>query len=218
MARISIFADESGNFDFSRKNGASRYFILTTIACRCYTVGDVLLNLRRELVWADLGLESDFHATSDEQAVRDRVFQVIQAHDFRIDVTVLEKAKAAPQTCISDERFYQLAWYLHMKHVAPRVVSRGDELFVVGASLGTKKKRALMHQAVRDVIRQVSPTVRYRTASWSAQSEPCLQVADYCCWAVSRKWERGDTRSYDLISDKIASEFDAFKFGKTLYY
>lgn len=28
MAKIHVFADESGNFDFSRTPGASRYFII----------------------------------------------------------------------------------------------------------------------------------------------------------------------------------------------
>src|SRR5688500_1461272 len=64
-----------------------------------------------------------------------------------------------------------------------------------------------MHDAVQDVIRQVSPTTNFRTASWNAHSEPCLQVADYCCWALSRKWEKGDDRSYALIQHKIRSEF-----------
>jgi hypothetical protein len=181
-------------------------------------VGDALLNLRRELAWEGIGNDSEFHATTDTQQVRDRVFQVLQQHDFRVDVTLLEKRKAAPQTRISHERFYKLAWFLHMKHVAPRIVKPRDELFVVGASIGVKKMRSVMHGAVRDVIRQVSPTTQFRTASWSAHSEPCLQVADYCCWAVSRKWESGDSRSYDLIRDRIRTEFDAWHIGKKTYF
>lgn len=218
MPRISVFADESGNFDFSRKQGASRYFILTTIACPNFDVGDALLRLRREIAWEGHGTDSEFHATTDAQAVRDRVFQVLQAHSFRVDSTILEKAKANPQTRTSEARFYKLAWWLHMKHVAPRIVLPHDELFVVGASLGVKKKRALMHDAVRDVIARVSPTTSFRTASWNAHSEPCLQVADYCCWALARKWEQGDERSYALIQNKIRSEFDVFQSGRRLYY
>lgn len=36
--------------------------------------------------------------------------------------------------------------------------------------------------------------------------EPCLVVADYCTWAIQRKWERNDARSQILLADKIASE------------
>lgn len=218
MARISIFADESGNFDFSRKNGASRYFILTTVSCPDFGVGDALLDLRRELAWAGIGVESEFHATTDKLEVRARVFDLLQQYDFRVDATILEKAKAQPKTRTSDEVFYRYAWYYHMKHVAPRIVREHDELFVVGASLGTKKKRTLMHNAVRDVVQQVTPTVHYRTASWAAQSEPCLQVADYCCWAISRKWERGITEEYDRIAPRIATEFDLWRRGTKVHY
>lgn len=44
------------------------------------------------------------------------------------------------------------------------------------------------------------------------------QIADYCSWAIQRKWESGDQRSYDLIRDKIRSEFDAFSTGSMYYY
>jgi hypothetical protein len=71
---------------------------------------------------------------------------------------------------------------------------------------------------VDDVVRQVSPCASHRVAFWPAESDPCLQVADYCTWAIQRKWERGDTRSYDLIEDKIESEFDAWEIGANHYY
>jgi hypothetical protein len=35
-----------------------------------------------------------------------------------------------------------------------------------------------------------------------------VQVADSCAWAIERKWERGDSRSFDLIKDRITSEND----------
>lgn len=217
MPRISVFADESGNFDFSRKQGASRYFVLTTVTCANFDVGDALLRLRREIAWDGHGIDSEFHATTDKQAVRDRVFDVLRQHEFRVDATILDKTKAAPHTR-ADDRFYKLAWFLHMKNVAPRVARRHDELFVVSAALGVKKKRATMRAGVAEVMRLVSPTTEFRCASWSAHSEPCLQVADYCCWAISRKWERGDDRSHQLIADKIRSETDVFRAGTEVYY
>lgn len=170
------------------------------------------------MAWDGLGLISEFHATTDAQVVRDRVFETLRGHDLRIDTTILEKSKARPQTRNTDERFYKSAWFLHLKHVAPRVVMASDQLLVVGASLGTKKKRQSLHEAITDVVKRVTPTVEYCVAAWTANSDPCLQVADYCCWAVQRKWERGDERSYELIADKIMSEFDVFRTGRRHYY
>ena len=45
-----------------------------------------------------------------------------------------------------------------------------------------------------------------------------LQVADYCCWAVFRSWEREDSRYYDMIKPAVRSEFDIFRNGVTHYY
>jgi hypothetical protein len=45
-----------------------------------------------------------------------------------------------------------------------------------------------------------------------------LQIADYVTWAVQRKYEQQDDRSYDLIKAKIRSEFKPFEAGPTVYY
>jgi hypothetical protein len=218
MARLYVFADESGNFDFSRKQDASAYFILTTLTTTSCQVGSEVLELRRHLAWEGLGLDREFHATTDQQIVRDRVFAAIDGHAFRLDSTILEKAKAQPHIRMTDAKFYRYAWYYHMRHVMPQIAQPHDEVLVVGASLGTRKQRSTFHDAVRDVILQVSPTVDYRVAYWAAASEPCLQIADYCAWAIQRKWERQDLRSYDLIKDKIKTEYDLFRAGTTVYY
>jgi hypothetical protein len=212
-----MFADEAGNFDFSVGQGASRYFVLCTVSADSCDVGDDLLRLRRQLGWRGLHLDKVFHATEDPQAIRDEVFDLLKRSDFRVDATILEKRKAQPHLQ-SERALYKMAWYLHFKYVAPRVARRDDRLFVVAASLGTKKKRSAFHQAVDDVVHQVSPCRSHRVAFWSMESDPCLQVADYCTWAIQRKWERDDSRSYDLIRDKIRSEKDIWRSGHTHYY
>lgn len=217
MADRYVFADEAGNFDFSRKPKASRYFILCTVSAEDCGVGNKLLELRRALGWRGLHLDAVFHASEDPQAVRDEVFDLLQAADFRVDATIFEKSKARPYLQ-SDQALYKLAWYLHFKYVAPKVVRRDDRLFVMASSLGTKKRRGAFHNAVDDVVHQVAPCRRYRVAFWPAASDPCLQVADYCTWALQRKWELNDARSYDVIKSKVGTEFDVWAVGKTHYY
>ncbi len=215
-ADLYVFADEAGNFDFSRGTSASRYFILCTVTSRQCTAGDALLELRHDLGWRGVHLDRVFHATEDPQHVRDEVFALLANQDFEIDATILEKPKAQPRLR-EDASLYKMAWYLHFKYLA-KSMSRSDRLFVGAASLGTKKARGAMHTAVDDVAKQLSPCRSHRVAFWPAASDPCLQVADYCTWAIQRKWERNDARSYTLIEDKIRSEFDVWGRGRTLYY
>lgn len=219
MARISVFADEAGDFNFSIASGASKYFILTTVTMETLDVGDNLLALRRQLAWegADLRPEG-FHATYDKQAVRDRVFEVLTGGAFRVDATILEKRKAQPHLARDEIAFYQLAWYLHFQYVAPRIARAGDELFVAAASLGTAKRKASFFGAVQNVVLQTSPTTAYQAVYWPAATDPCLWAADYCSWAIQRKWERADERSYAFIRSKVLSEFQPFQRSKVFYY
>ncbi|MGH2632508.1 MAG: DUF3800 domain-containing protein [Tepidiformaceae bacterium] len=219
MARVHVFADEAGNFDFSSKAGASRYFILTTVTMDNFRAGDALLSLRRQLAWEGVSSGTDdFHATEELQLVRDRVFAELSNWDVRVDSTILEKAKAAPHLAVDDIRFYKLAWYLHFKHIAPLITKAGDELLVMGASLGTKKKKEGFNAAIHDVVAEVTHGIDFRTVSCSGASDPCLWIADYCSWAIQRKWERGDERSYALIKSKVRSEFEVFQRGTNTYY
>ena len=216
--RKYIYGDESGNFDFSRNAKASRYFILTTVVMEDHQIATELSELRRELVWKGFDLRTGFHATEDKQYVRGAVFSLFKDHKFRVDATLLDKPKTQPQLRTSEMRFYKYAWFYHMKYIAPRVATKEDEMLVVAASIGTKQKVATFQDAIRDVMNQTAPTSALEQAIWPAASDPCLQIADYCSWAIQRKWERGDARSYDLIKDKISTEYDLFRPGTRTYY
>lgn len=216
MADRFVFADEAGNFDFSRRKGASRYFILTTVTMDDCGTGDALAHLRRSLTWQGISLPKPFHATDDTPAVRDAVFELLMRSPIRIDATVLEKRKAEPHLQ-GELALYKMGWFLHFKYVAPLVATSQDRLLVVAASLGTKKTRRLFSDAVGDVVKQVSPA-RHRVAFWAADSDPCIQVADYCCWAVQRAWEREDSTFLDLLGSKIATNKDIWESGETFHY
>jgi hypothetical protein len=218
MRTVRIYADETGNFDFSRTEGASRYFGVGTLEiddAAMKALHDDLVALRYELS----GNSHDgrrFHATSDKQAVRDRVFEVLLGHEFRFDATMLEKSKAQPHLRATDASFFQYAWYYHFKHHAPRL--RRCDLGVYVSDLKIKNLRSSFHSAVTSVVSQCLPAQRCHVNFWSSDSDPCLQAADYCLWAISRHYERGDDRSLRLIAPKLGSHFDLFAVGKTEYY
>ena len=130
-----------------------------------------LTDLRHDLAWGGIDHPGPFHACQDPAPVRARVYAAIAPFQFTVDTIVLEKSKAQPHIRQSDERFYQYAWYYLMKHVAPLLTRRGDDLLVVASSVANKKKkRQAFHDGVADVMRQVAG-VRARTACWDGSSE-----------------------------------------------
>jgi Protein of unknown function (DUF3800) len=222
LNRKYLFSDESGDLQFRDHPQVTKFFAVGTLfvdEAQLRELRSQLSEVRDELAWKNHGLDSTFHATTDAQAVRDQVFAVLRDLDFRFDVTLLEKRKAQPHTHSSQARFYRYAWFYHLKYLAPKLLTESDQLLVVAAELGTKKDRAAFRGAIEDVMRQcLSFRLKRRLAFWRDESDFALQAVDYCTWAVTRKYERGDSRSYDLISKKINSEFDLFNGGTTYYY
>ena len=217
--RKYVFADEAGDFEFARKQNVSRFFIICTITLSDCDIGHKLLDLRRELAWNNQPIGDYFHASEETQSIRDEVFKLIQAHDMRIDATIMEKCKAQPHVRADNARFYQYGWYFHFKHVAPKILVRDNtQILVTAASLGTKRIKAAFKATINDVMQQVAGKNKWIMSFCPAAADPCLQIADYCAWAIQRKWERGDARSYDLIKDKIKREYDLWSAGTTEYY
>lgn len=218
--RRYLFADEAGDFEFLKKPNVSKYFIISAVSLDSCSCGDALLDLRRRLIWEGQKIGPYFHASEDRQSIRNGVFNLIKSTDLRIYATIMEKSKAQPQTRISRERFYHYGWFYLLKFAANKIVGQDAELIVTTASLGSKKEQAAFTQAVNDVLQQTLPRHQWVTSFCPAQADPCLQIADYCTWAIQRRWESQgkDVRSYDLIKDKIAYEYDLFSRGAKHYY
>lgn len=218
MPDTYIFADEAGCFEFAKNGRASRFFILCTVRFDSCAIGQEILELRRKLVWDKAPIGTYFHASTDKQVVRDAVFALIAQHKFTVHATIMEKSKAQPHIKSSRARFYQYGWLYHFRHGTLVGIPPRYQVLVTAASIGTKQGQAAFTNAVNDVARQTILKNEWATYFCPASSDPCLQVADYCAWAIQRKWERGDTRSYELIKDRIRREYDLWAHGKKHYY
>ena len=218
MARYHIFADEAGCFTFERRPNVSRYFILCTVSMHDCDVGNALVALRRDLAWEAKPLRDYFHASEDKQSIRDAVLYTIMQHKFLIHATIMEKSKAQPQVRSSRARFYQYSWYYQFKHGVIPSIFPGSDVLITAASLGNKKERNSFINGIKDVMNQTIRGGKWHTDFCPANADPCLQVADYCAWAIQRKWEGKDERSYDIIKKKLVYEYELFKSGDKHYY
>lgn len=219
MANRFVYADEAGCFTFNNKPNVSKYFIIVTIRMSDWekpTLG--LQRLRHELILDGLEVGDYFHATTDTQAVRDRVFENILNYEFKVQATICEKAKAQPSISKSKSRFYKVPWFFHVKNSIAPFLEEGDDLIVTAASLGTKKEKAVFVNELDDVMKQTIKRGNWTVDFRSCQTDPCMQIADYCAWAIQRKWELQDERSFQIIKDRITREYDLWRHGHKLYY
>jgi len=216
---LYIFLDEAGNLDFSPTG--TKYFLLGALTKeRPFHAYKELTELKYDL--AELGLDLEyFHAAEDNQATRNRVFDIVRGNlgGVRVDALVVEKCKTGP-AMRAEEQFYPrmlgcLLDYILKQHD----LSLYREVIVFTDTLPVQKRRTALEKAVKTTLAAVLPsTARYRLLHHASKSNLDLQIADYCTWAIYRKWNSGDARSYQHIQSAVTSEFDIFRTSTTRYY
>ena len=88
------------------------------------------------------------------------------------------------------------------------------------ASVGQRKEKIAFQIAVEEVMAQTKKVKEWKADFMPCHADPCLQVADYCAWAIQRKWESNskDIRSYNIIKDRIKYEYDLWAKGDKEHY
>lgn len=216
---LYLFIDEAGNLDFSPTG--TKYFLLTSVSQeRPFEMYDDLTQLKYNLIEQGLDIEY-FHASEDKQKVRDSVFNIIKKYltKLRLDSLVVEKRKTGSALQV-DERFYPEMLGHLLKYVIEKYdLSVVKQVLIFTDKIPLNSKREAIEKAIKTTLKhKLPPGVIYKTFHHSSRSNFNLQIADYCNWAVYRKWESADERSYQYIKEFLKSEFDIFRSGKTYYY
>ncbi len=215
-----VFLDEGGDFGFKEKG--SKYFTLTAVVKdRPFSIHNALSELKYDLYEQNRGQEY-FRCTEDEQEIRNMVFERIVKGlpSLRIHSLIIEKRKTFP-ALYPQEKFYPMMLGYLIKWIAVNA-SLGlpwRELIVITDTIPDKGKSKIIEKTVKQTLARVlPPDKRYQIHHHASKSCFGLQIADYCNWAIGRKWTYGDLRSYNLIERSIKSEYDIFQTGETLYY
>ena len=214
-----IFLDESGNFDFSPSG--TRYFVLTSVSMkRPFPLAVPMDDYKHDRLEYGLDLEY-FHCYRDGKIVRNRVFELIAGHlgGMHLDCLIVEKAKVEP-ALQEDRRFYPEVLTHLLKLILPVELDDGDaeRVIVITDTIPVNKKRRAIERGVRTALHDtLPPGMQYRILHHQSRSHYGLQVADYCCWAIFRKWQTGEGTWYDRIKPAIRCELDLFH-AKSRYY
>lgn len=212
---LYIFLDEAGNFDFSPSG--SRYFLLSGIVKeRPFFAYKEMTELKYDLLESGVGIEY-FHAAEDNQDTRDRVFDIIEQNlqGVTVDAMLVEK-NAVKKQDQEDDRFYpKLLGELLREIFRQQDGSCFQEVFIFTDTIPVNRKRSLIEKAIKKSLVNLLPQdVRYRILHHASKSNMDLQIADYCTWAVYRKWSRGDARAYERVKQAVRIECNAIASGR----
>lgn len=218
---LYIFLDEGGDLNFSKYG--TKYFTLSCISkFRPFEAFKELNDLKYDLVESGFAELEYFHASEDRQFVRDKVFDIINKYfkDSIIDSLIIQKNKTHI-TVQKEERFYKDMFTYLIKYVIQNTnLSNINKIIIFTDRLPLKKKKNAIEKGIKEILSELltASKIPYTILHHSSKSNYDLQLTDYCNWAVYRKWDRMDLRSYDLIKKYIRSEVDIFKAKTTSYY
>jgi hypothetical protein len=228
---LYLFIDESGNFDFSLKG--TKFFVLTGfLTSDPMTDRAKLLQLRYRLL-AEGEDQEYFHASEDKQIVRDQVYKVLSeiGNTFEVRSIIARKSKTNPglykeiyeKKGKTIERNTGMGLYKKLAECLLQYIFKGKEgkvekIVVVLGSLYVGEKRKIILQTLKSFLKNKFSGIPFEIFSHQTCADLNCQLADYCCWAIAVKVERGEGRPYEVIKDQVKSVFDIFRNGDIEYY
>jgi len=220
MATLYSFIDISGDYVWSKKG--SDYLVITSLLCSDIKQGaSELYELKHALVSKGYDLER-FHACDDCYEIKDGVFGVISnLANIRFDSVIADKRKLNPALRPLEYLYPELLTQLlkYPFHQFGENASRYDlvVIFTDRENCSSREKGAIKKAIAQNLPKYLLGTP-YKLCIHCSHSHPYLQIVDYCCWAINRKWTTGQTKYYDLIKPSIKSEFPIFQIGESTYY
>ena len=217
---LYIFLDESGDLNFSASS--TQYFSLGAIyLIRPFESIKEITELKYDL-W-ETGIEFEyFHATEDKQTTRDSMFNILLGNvgKFWFRSIIVEKRKTNPTLQKDKGLFYQKILDILLRYIITGKRQSYKKIIIVTDLIPIEQNRRAIVGAIKKSMTDLSIAHggSYSIFHFQSKSDINLQIVDYLNWAVSIKWERNETRSYDIIKQFVLSEYDVFRNGRTRYY
>lgn len=233
------FLDEAGDTTFYGKGkvpivgeqGVSKCFILGMLK-----INEPLDDVRRKILDLQASIEDDpyfgsvcsmekrkakggfyLHAKEDIPEVRRMVFQLIKTINCRFEAVVARKIYIVYERKHNgtEAEFYADL----LSHLLKNKLNKYDKLVLNIAkrskcTTNSNLQKGLDKSVERSFMRNPGKANDCEVVFnvQAPTSEPILNITDYFCWAIQRIFERGETRFYDFISEKISQVIDVYDF------
>jgi hypothetical protein len=156
-----------------------------------------------------------FHASDDPPEVRQILYKYLSTLDCTLEVVVGRKL---PSLFATKHNNKESEFYADLlSHLIKNKLKLGSKLILNVAhranSTSNSNLQLALAKAVGRAAKKCSPEELKTTVVFNVQNhrtEPLLNIVDYMCWSVQRVFERGETRHYDFIGEKISLVVDLY--------
>ncbi len=155
------------------------------------------------------------HAKDDPPEVREKFYHLIQGMDCSLEMMVARKIPAlfARKHGSNESEFYADV----LSHLLKNKLKLGEKLVLNIAARGNSTKNMNLERALHKAtarflkshdLAEIQSQVVFNLQT--PKTEPLLKIADYLCWTVQRVFEKGETRYYDFMLDKVRLVVDLY--------
>lgn len=235
ISTLHRFLDEAGDTTFFGKgkvnivghNGVSKCFILGLVKFK-----EPLKEIRLKVLELQQTICNDpyfnevpsiqkkiakggyyFHATDDVPEVRKLFYDYIRTINCSFEAVVGRKIMSI---YINKHNGKEAEFYADLlSHLIKNKLNKGGKLILDVASRGNSTKNHNLQSALQKAITRNSKKGKPIATNvvFNVQNhvnEPLLNVADYFCWSIQRLFEKGETRYYNFLKDKISLVVDLY--------
>ena len=206
MENLYIFLDESGNFDF--KSSGTKHFVVCAYSTVVphYLVSE-MYDLKYELLRD--GYEQEcFHATEDEQFIRNAMYKIISKGKGSYDYVYLEKAQINKEFQ-NKKDMYNLMVKVLIKKVLQRESESGNvyiNAVVVLDKILNKSDKSYVRGLLRSELKKFN--LNFSVYYFQTKSDCNAQIADYGSWAKYVSLEREEHRPLNEIQHLVREDID----------
>lgn len=156
-----------------------------------------------------------FHAKDDPVEVRAAFFRFIVTRQLSFEAVV---ARKIPDLFRRKHHEQEAEFYADLlSHLIKNKLNQTGRLVLNVAHRANSTSNANLQLALEKAesrsLAKLDPGHQRRSVVFNVQNhqqEPLLNIADYFCWAVQRVFERGDTRHYDFLGERIRLVIDLY--------
>lgn len=155
------------------------------------------------------------HASDDPPEVRQSAYELIKKIDCALEMMVARKIQSvfSRKHNNHESEFYAdvlshllknklASGHKYVLNIAHRANSTSNRNLL--SALDKARGRAQKKYVKDDLTSRVVFNVQ------NPRTEPLINIADYLCWAVQRVFEKGETRFYNYMLDKISLVVDIY--------
>lgn len=230
-----FFVDESGDTTFynrhgdwlvGQENGSSKILLMGFIrTTEPEYLRKKINELKKELL-NDLYLKDvpsmkktrlAFHAKDDCPEVRYRVFQLLKDLPFSCNIVIARKTEHVFKKFNGDT---QQLYDSLITNLFKNILHLSSNNYIYIATRGSRKRQQPLEKAIQTALNytenklNTSISATQKILPQTPSGEVCLQIVDYCNWAIQRAFLQNDMRYYKYLQEKFGLIVDLYDYKK----